>query len=55
MMGLNPYSLVHTIFLLFLCVFNILLVVLGAWVLEFLYQQWLSPNLIFLCLLCSYE
>ena len=45
----------YVLFSHFFCVFTILLVVLVAWGLEFLYQRESSPNMIFFCLLCSYK
>ena len=45
-MGLTLGSLVRA---LFYCVLTIMLVVLVAWVLEFLYQPELIPNVIFFC------
>ena len=49
-MVLNPVPMVHAIFH---CALKILLVVLVAWGLEFLYQQELSPNVKLLRLSCS--
>ena len=55
MMGLTMDPLVPTLFVLFICVLTIPLVVLVVWCLAFLYQQELSPNVIVLRLICSYQ
>ena len=52
MMGLNPGPLVRVIFY---CVLKILLVVLVAWGLAFLYKQELGPNVTFLHFSCWYQ
>ena len=54
-MGITPNPLVRTIFALFLCVLNILLVVLVVWCMVFLHQYESIPNVIFLHLTCSYQ
>ena len=46
-MGLTLDPIVRTLFLIFICVLTIYLVVLMIWGLAFLYQQELSPNVIF--------
>ena len=55
MVVLNPDPLVCTVFANFLSILTILLVVLVFWGLAFLYQQELSPDVIFLRFLCSYQ
>ena len=55
MIGLTPDPLVRTLFKLFICLLMIMLVVLVVWGLALVYQQKLSPNVIFLRLECSYQ
>ena len=52
MMVLTPGPLVRVIFP---CVLTILLVILVAWGVVFLYQQDSSPNVAFFRLSCSYQ
>ena len=45
-LGLTPDPLVHTMFMIFLCVLISDLVVLVLWGLTFLHQQELSPKMV---------